>query len=132
MEKILSIEECSFDNGSYHDKEGYKITTTNQEILMGIGSMGMCCENFGYLMSEDNLDDFIGSELIKIESVDVSLNVKVIEHLSNQSVDMDSCMFFNLYTTSGMLQFVAYNEHNGYYSHDVSFRSNQLTQETRI
>lgn len=132
MEKIVSIEECEFDGSSYDGKEGYKIVTTNQEILMGISSSGQCCENFGYMMSEDNLSDFIGSELIKIESVDVSLNVKVIEHLSNQSVDMDSCMFFNLYTTNGMLQFVVYNEHNGYYSHDVSFRSAQLTQETSI
>lgn len=127
MEKILNIEECEFDG-----LEGYKMTTSNQEILMGIDNEGQCCENFGYLMSEDDLSEFIGSELIKIEAVDASLNVSVVEYLSNQDVDMNSCMFFNFYTTNGMLQFVAYNEHNGYYSHKVSFKSNQLTEDTYL
>ncbi len=127
MEKILKIEEFEFDG-----LEGYKMTTSNQEILMGIDPDGQCCENAGYLMSEDDFSDFIGSELIRIETVDISLSVKVIDYLHNQNIDMDSCMFFNFYTSNGMLQFVAYNEHNGYYSHQVSFISNQLTQNTKI
>ena len=127
MEKILSIEETTFDNF-----EGYKITTTSQEILMGISDDGQCCENYGYLTSEDNFSDFIGSELMKIESVDVSLSVKVIDYLHNNHIDMDSCMFFNLYTTSGMLQFVVYNEHNGYYSHEAVFISNQITEKRTL
>lgn len=30
-----------------------------------------------------------------------------------------SAMFINVETTRGLLQFAAYNEHNGYYGHDV-------------
>jgi len=127
MEKILNIEECEFD-----EFIGYKITTTSQEILIGISDGGQCCENYGYLTSEDDFSDFIGSELTKIESIDTSLNVKVVEYLNNQNIDMDSCMFFNLYTTNGMLQFVVYNEHNGYYSHDAVFISNQITEKRSL
>lgn len=32
-------------------------------------------------------------------------------------------MFINVETTNGLLQFVAYNEHNGYYGHEVKLVS---------
>lgn len=33
--------------------------------------------------------------------------------------DIDGVMFINIETTKGFLQFVVYNEHNGYYGHSV-------------
>lgn len=36
-------------------------------------------------------------------------------------------MFVNIDTDRGVLQFVAYNEHNGYYGHSASVTSKQLT-----
>lgn len=36
-----------------------------------------------------------------------------------EDLDAGSAMFINVETTKGLLQFVAYNEHNGYYGHDV-------------
>ncbi len=35
-------------------------------------------------------------------------------------------MFVNLETNVGLLQFVAYNSHNGYYGHDAVLVSKQL------
>ena len=36
-----------------------------------------------------------------------------------EDLDAGSAMFINVETTRGLLQFAAYNEHNGYYGHDV-------------
>ena len=38
-------------------------------------------------------------------------------------LDAGSAMFINVETTNGLLQFVAYNEHNGYYGHEVKLVS---------
>lgn len=45
--------------------------------------------------------------------------------VSNMKEDLDagSAMFINVETTKGLLQFVAYNEHNGYYGHEVKLVS---------
>lgn len=45
--------------------------------------------------------------------------------VSNMKEDLDagSAMFINVETTKGLLQFVAYNEHNGYYEHEVKLVS---------
>lgn len=40
-----------------------------------------------------------------------------------EDLDAVSAMFINVETTKGLLQFVAYNEHNGYYVHEVKLVS---------
>jgi hypothetical protein len=40
-----------------------------------------------------------------------------------EDLDAGSAMFINVETTKGLLQFVAYNEHNGYYGHEVKLVS---------
>ena len=51
--------------------------------------------------------------------------VKTILEVSNMKEDLDagSAMFINVETTRGLLQFAAYNEHNGYYGHEVKLVS---------
>lgn len=80
-----------------------------------------CCENWGYLSSEDDFGSFIGSELKNVYVTDTKLGTIV----SNMKEDLDagSAMFINVETTKGLLQFVAYNEHNGYYGHEVKLVS---------
>lgn len=80
-----------------------------------------CCENWGYLSSEDDFGSFIGSELKNVYVTDSELGTIV----SNMKEDLDagSAMFINVETTNGLLQFVAYNEHNGYYGHEVKLVS---------
>jgi hypothetical protein len=66
-------------------------------------------------MSQDDFSDFIGATILNIQGVDSE----------RASIDLGralyegNAMFINVYTTDGLLQFVAYNEHNGYYSHDA-------------
>lgn len=122
-ELILKIEETTFD-----DMCGFIITTTKQTIKLGISDYQCCCENYGYFMSEDNLNEFINSELIKIEIADTLLK-------ENTEFDVNSMyegdvMFVNIHTNNGLLQFVAYNEHNGYYGHTAIIKSEELNYET--
>lgn len=131
MEKILKIETETFDytNGYTQSCDGYKITTDKQEILIGISNGQSCCENWGYLTSQDDFDDFIGATLVDVRTVDEALNV---ESIKDADSSYGSFMFVNLETNRGTLQFVLYNEHNGYYGHDAVVVSNQLKYETTL
>lgn len=139
MEYILSIEEiydvqikdsceehenvcdCSTRIRSY---DGYKIMTNHQKILFIISNDQNCCEVWGYITSEDDLQYFVGSELRRI-SVDCILD-SVITRLQKLKVDIDDAIFINLSTSKGVLQFVLYNSHNGYYGHRVKIISEKL------
>jgi len=122
-EKILKISETSFDG-----KDGYIIDTDKQQIKLGIDNWQACCENWGYFMSEDNLNDFIGAEIRSVAVVDTEL--RSYEEL--EALYEGDTMFVNIETTNGLLQFVAYNEHNGYYGHDACVISQQVTQEENL
>lgn len=126
MEKILSIKQV--DSFKMEDKDwgcydGFIITTSEQEIKMGIENGQSCCEDWGYLMSEDNVDEFIGADLIDIKVVDQALNTK-----ANIDVYDGGIMFINIETSKGVLQFVAYNSHNGYYGHSAGVISKQVNE----
>jgi hypothetical protein len=131
MEKIVSINEVenekfkspqySFDDSG----DGYVITTDKQIIKLLIDNGQGCCENWGYFMSEDDLGGFIGAEIIDISVTDTALKT---EQLKDFDFDCGGgVMFVNINTDKGLLQFVAYNEHNGYYGHEAVVISEQLT-----
>lgn len=120
MEKILKIEETSFDG-----KDGFVITTDQQEIKLGIDYDQLCCEKWGYFMSEDDLSEFVGSNLIAVKVVDTAL--KTWDEI--EDMYEGDAMFVNIETSNGLLQFVAYNEHNGYYGHEACVISKQVKEE---
>jgi len=120
METILKIEETTFEN-----KDGFIITTTEQEIKLGINNVQSCCEDWGYFMSEDNLPDFIGAKLLNVNITDTLL--KAHDEVDIDNMYVGGVMFVNLETSEGLLQFVAYNEHNGYYGHEACVISKQIT-----
>lgn len=119
MEKIISISE--FDS---RDTSGFHITTDKQVITLEIDNGQRCCESWGYFMSHDDFTEFLGAELTDVKIVDEAL--KVYDGLDLDDVYMQ-IMFVNIGTSRGLLQFVAHNSHNGYYSHTASVKSNQLT-----
>jgi hypothetical protein len=126
-EIIKKIEETDFDVDPNHfGMIGYKITTDKQEILIGIYSGQSCCENYGYLISHDNIDEFIGSKLLGINITDDSLNTIDVELPESEEC---GAIFVNIETDKGTLQVAVYNSHNGYYGHSVIVKSNQLNYE---
>lgn len=116
--KIVSILDATFKNEGHWRTcgyEGFVITLEDDsQIKMGIDNSQNCCENWGYLISEDDLTQFVGAEYYGIEAVGQAL-----EHVEVKNVYEGGVMFINIKTSEGVLQFVAYNEHNGYYSHDA-------------
>lgn len=133
MEIIREIKEVD----SYREKtegyctamEGFLVTTSEQTIFIGISNGQDCCEQFGYLCSEDNPEDFIGAELLNIRLTDVdrcSFDKEV------GSIDEGGIMFVDLETSKGTFQIACYNSHNGYYGHSVCVRSKQLMHDDRL
>ena len=123
MEKILKVEDCEDLNWN-----GYKITTDEQEIKILIENEQFCCEDWGYICSEDNLSDFIGAEIISIKTTDDALKTTELK-LEDVGVS-GRCFFVTIETTKGPLQFTLYNEHSGYYGHEVRIISKQIEEES--
>lgn len=132
MEKILRIEEVVFktEERYWGDFEGFQIITDKQTIKIGISSGQSCCENFGCLITNDTTSEFLNSEFKSISIVDEALNKKQIEEL--EYLDSGGAMFVNIETSEGLLQFVAYNSHNGYYGHEAVLISKQLNVSERL
>lgn len=132
MEKILRIEETTFKKSKedYNYFDGFQIITDEQTIKIGIANGQDCCENFGCIITNDDTKDFIGAKLKSLAIVDIALNNKKIEAL--EYLDEGGAMFVNLETSKGLLQFVAYNAHNGYYGHSAVLVSRQLNHERTL
>lgn len=125
MEKILRIESVNFkkEPSDWNEYEGFQIITTDQTIKIGISSGQSCCEHFGCIITNDDTKDFIGAKIKSISRTDNELKTTKIK---TPSLDEGGVMFINVETSKGLLQFVAYNSHNGYYGHDAVLVSNQL------
>lgn len=129
-EIIIKIKETTFQKG--RDKfDGYEITTNKQIIQFGIDDCQRCCESWGYFSSEDNLNEFIGAELLDIQLTDTALNTKKFEEQGLSTNFLDT-MFVTFKTNKGLFQLTVYNEHNGFYGHDAVIISQQLTEQNNV
>ena len=128
METILRIEEVT-EGKSYSTMSGYRVVTEQQDITLLIDDNQNCCEQWGYFWCNDDPDEFIGAKLLDVTVSDTELNEAMME---SDGIDLNSkwfeggIMFVNLETDRGTLQFVAYNEHNGYYGHEAKVSCKQL------
>lgn len=120
METILRFEEVD----SFF--AGYRIVTNKQVIELLIGNQDHWCESWGYFWCNEKPDDFIGASVTGIEIVDAELNKKIYDSEVECVLDQGGVMFVNILTDKGILQFVAYNCHNGYYGHEATVKSTQL------
>lgn len=109
-DKITSIKRINNAEG------GYIVNTEKHRIQLLIENTQSCCENWGYMTSEDNPSDFVGAQFIDLKIVDDSH--KVIDFDDWEYLDEGKAVFINMETDKGVLQFVLYNSHNGYYGHD--------------
>lgn len=99
---------------------GYRITLDDEEtpIEIGIDNRPQCCEGWGYLASEDDVQAFVGAELLSIKATDTARRKYEADVDSGEHADL---MFVDLETSRGVLQLAVYTAHNGYYGHDVRF-----------
>ena len=100
--------------------DGYEVETDKHVFWVLIDNEQSCCESWGYMASEDNLENFIGAELKEVSLTDVALNEQMVE-ASNyyEGDDGGGIQFVNFFTNKGMFQLAVYNAHNGYYGHGI-------------
>lgn len=139
-EIIKSIEYFQPFEGEYKGMEGYKIVTDKQEILILINNSQQCCEEWGYeacsekgiLETQDDLDDYIGVEILDIEIVDTEKDI--YKNLTDRVYRFYSsnAEFVNIKTSKGKLQFSVYNAHNGYYGHKIYIKFNNEVIDSQL
>ena len=111
---ITKIEEV--DN--YQGMDGYRVTTDAHVILVLIDNGQSYRESWGYLSSDDNLDQFVGAILKEISLADKALNQKQVEQ-SDYYEGEGGIQFVDFTTNKGVFQLAVYNAHNGYYGHGI-------------
>ena len=109
---VYSEDFCGF-------QDGFKITTEKGNIFFLIDNGQNCCENWGYITTDDDLSQYIGANLLNIELVDDELNTVNIEYYIGAQYEEPQTQFITVKTDKGVFQFAVYNAHNGYYSHDI-------------
>jgi hypothetical protein len=131
-EIITSIEDYEGGTG-YAREAGFKIITTEQEIVLAIDDSQDCCEEWGYFLTEDDTSKYVGAELRGVTLTDTNRSSRKFltsygGKYEEDDVHLDSgdVMFVDIETDRGVLQFVAYNAHNGYYGHEARVSSKQL------
>ena len=115
----------------YEEYDGYKVETTQKIFYILIANGQCCCESWGYLSTNDNIQDFIGKEISKISLTDTNLSNKELEEI--KYLDEGGIQFVTFYMTDGeVLQLAVYNGHNGYYGHSILIAEDDeiLLQET--
>ena len=128
MNKILDIVEADRSPELYgYYNSGYVVKTEEGDIKLLINNGQSCCEDWGYYWSSDTFEDFIGEDLLSIDLVDNAL-VKTSD-VPLDALNAGGALFINLNTSFGVLQFVMYNSHNGYYGHSVLVDSKWLKVE---
>ena len=115
-ETIIGITEGDMSNRM----AGYVIETNKQKITVAISNKQSCCESWGYLTTNDDLNDFIDAELFNVRITDPDL--KSFE-VCEKEIYVGEAIFVTFETSSGDFQLVVYNSHNGYYSHRVEITS---------
>ena len=117
MNRIISIKEIfdvKFDKG-YGKYDGYKVVTEKEKIKILIENGQSCCENWGMLESQDDLDYFVGAELLDIELTYDGINETITKEIDDD--DECSAQLITFKTDRGNFQLGVYNSHNGYYGH---------------
>lgn len=125
IEKIIKVDDA--------ENLGYEIHTNKQIVTIFISNQSGCCESWGVITTEDTLSDFIKAELLTLSTIDYDYkNHPLTKDDTFGGYDEGGCIFVDVETSKGKLQFVLYNQHNGYYGHSVTIRSNQFNEDAGV
>lgn len=115
VDNDFSVKDKTYDHPRHYT--GVHITLSDgREIKFGISTQQNCCENWNYLHSTDAASDYIGAEYIGLTEKD-TWPASIPEKINGN--DSGGFQAIDIQTNKGVLQFVVYNEHNGFYSHAV-------------
>jgi hypothetical protein len=94
---------------------GFMITISDpaKNITAKIENAHKCCEKWGVYTNRETIREFIGAEYSFID----------IRGVRRKKYDEMVSVDIHIHTNRGKLTLHFYNEHNGYYSHDVYIQS---------
>jgi hypothetical protein len=110
---IITVESIeTFDDPGYW--MGYKIRMSDhtKNIICKIENAHNCCEKWG-IYTTSTLDDFIGAEYYSV----------YVSKIHKKDYEEMRMIVITITTNRGNITLHFYNEHNGYYSHDVFVES---------
>ena len=85
-----------------------------RHVKFGISNGQHCCESWDYLHPADNYSEYIVAEYLGLREIDTWP-----EFSRDRYCDESGFQAIEVMTSKGPLQFVVYNNHNGFYSHAV-------------
>lgn len=103
--------------GGGRSMDGYRVKTSEHEFVVLIDNGQSCCENWGYLSTDDDPKARIGATLLSVELADTRLTAEPLEDLVY--IDEGGVQFVTFKTDGGDFQLAVYNGHNGYYGHGI-------------
>lgn len=119
MFEVCNLEGKSLD--AFMKVVGKKIMGIKLEddmLYLSFGSQGTlrisdegqsCCEH-RYMTTDDKLDEYVGGNLLNIETKPVPIPIKGDDSDGEHDIE-----FLEVTTTKGAFVFTTHNEHNGYY-----------------
>lgn len=116
---IESIE--SFDDPAHWIGYTFTMSDTTQNISCKIENTRNCCEKWG-VYTKSNLNDFIGAEYYSMD----------ISKVKRDKYDEMRIIMVTITTNRGKITIQLYNEHNGYYEHDVFIQSSNGISTIRL
>lgn len=120
--EIKKVEDVVL-KGKNYKFDGYRLDLSGFiSIYLLIENGQSCCEDYGYISTNDNLQEFVGATILKIElSSELQLvdltEIKKVAGMAEYSEFYAE--FITIYTSRGSFQLAVYNAHNGYYGHQV-------------
>lgn len=111
----------SFDDPNYWLGHTFVMSDSTKNITCKIENSRNCCEKWG-VYTESKLDDFIGAEYYSID----------IRKVKTDKYDEMKSIIITIDTNRGKITIHLYNEHNGYYEHDVFIQSERGIRTIRL
>lgn len=125
IKNIEEVENVSAIGKSDEKYNGVKVTTTDdREYWILIDNEQQCCEDWGYIYLNDDPEEFVGKQIICIQTTYEAdgIHKAQLEVKTDVSVECADVMFVDFVMEDAtVLQFAVYNEHNGFYGHDILF-----------
>ena len=128
MAIVKMINEI-YGYGSVWDQyDGYEVVTDQCTYRVLISNYQSCCESWGFMAVNDDVDSFVGKTLKEVRMTDTALNTRKIEEEVGD-LDCGGLAFVDFVFDDGdKLQIAVYNGHNGYYGHTIKL----MTDDTVI
>lgn len=107
--------------GGGRSMDGFEVVTDKHRFLVLIDNGQSCCEDWGYICSEDDTEYFIGSELREVRCTDTTLKQATLNKADPDGYGFDrgGIQFVDFVTNNGTFQLAVYNSHNGCYGHGI-------------